>query len=215
MIDGRRAAGLAACVAAGCLWACGPKRVAPPPGGPGTTLTVLLPDSESGAVGRAVVSTPNGSGTVELSSARESTSASANSPPSPAVVLSDADVQRLFGPALSALPPPPQRFTFYFKFESDELTDESRALVPDILAAVKGRPSPEVVVVGHTDTTGSTASNFELGLKRANMVGNLLIQAGMDAGAIDITSLGESDLIVQTADDVAEPRNRRVEIVVK
>ena len=46
---------------------------------------------------------------------------------------------------LSALPPPPQHFTCYFRFESDELTDESRALVPEILQAVRiarSRTSP-------------------------------------------------------------------------
>jgi hypothetical protein len=30
----------------------------------------------------------------------------------------------------------------FFRFESDELTDESRALVPEILQAVKNRPFP-------------------------------------------------------------------------
>src|SRR5262245_44530515 len=130
MNDRRRTAALAAIVAAGCLISCGPRRVAGKPAGP--TLTVLLPDPETGAVGRAVVAAPAGS--VELDAARESTTAaSATSPPAPVTVLSEADVQQIFGAALSALPPPPQSFTFYFKFESDELTDESRALLPQIL----------------------------------------------------------------------------------
>ena len=50
-----------------------------------------------------------------------------------------------------------------FRFESDELTADSEALVPEILRAVGQRPVPEVVVTGHTDTTGTSASNFELG----------------------------------------------------
>ena len=74
--------------------------------------------------------------------------------------MSEADVQRLFGDALSALPPAPQHFTLFFRFESDELTDESRALLPQILQAVKDRPFPDVAVVGHTDTTGTAAINY-------------------------------------------------------
>ena len=57
-------------------------------------------------------------------------------------VLSEAEVQAQFGSLLSALPPAPQHFILYFRFESDELTAESRALVPDILRAVKDRPVP-------------------------------------------------------------------------
>lgn len=208
----RQVAALAALVAGGFVWSCGPRRIQEFDR-PGQTLTVLLPDPESGTVGRATVSSP--SGTTDLAGARESTAASVNQPPAPVVVLSERDVQALFGAALSALPPPPRRVTLYFRFESEELTDESRALVPEILKTVRGRPAPEVVVVGHTDTTGSSAFNFELGLKRANSVRDLLVEAGLDAPSVEVMTLGEADLLVPTPDEVLEPRNRRVEIVVQ
>ena len=89
--------------------------------------------------------------------------------------MSEADAQLLFGETLSALPPAAQHFTLYFRFESDELTDESRALLPQILQAVKDRPFPDVAVVGHTDTTGTPAGNKELGLRRANAIRNRLV----------------------------------------
>ncbi len=129
--------------------------------------------------------------------------------------MSEAEVQRLFGDVLATLPPPPQHFTLYFRFESDELTEESRALVPQVLQAVKNRPLPEVAVVGHTDTTGASASNFELGLKRANMVRALLVEAGLDASFIEVISHGEAELLVPTPDDTYEARNRRVEISIR
>jgi outer membrane protein OmpA-like peptidoglycan-associated protein len=72
-----------------------------------------------------------------------------------------------------------------------------------------------VAVIGHTDTTGSAAGNFALGLKRAQMIQNLLVNEGLDASLIEVTSLGESDPLVRTADEVLEPRNRRVEISVR
>ena len=103
----------------------------------------------------------------------------------------------------------------FFRFESDELTDESRALIPRVLQAVKGRPFPDVAVVGHTDTTGTAASNIELGLRRANAIRSLLVAAGVDAAVIEVTSHGEADLLVKTADEVLEPRNRRVDIAVR
>src|SRR2546425_12940570 len=102
--------------------ACGPQRIAGP-SRPGDEMIVLLPDSETGSVGRARVSNPSGS--ADLAAARDTTKVAANQPPGPTKTLREADVKRIFGDALSALPPPPRHFTLQFRFESDELTDES------------------------------------------------------------------------------------------
>jgi outer membrane protein OmpA-like peptidoglycan-associated protein len=124
-------------------------------------------------------------------------------------------VQRVFGRALAALPPAPHQFTLYFKFESGELTDESRGLVPEILRTVKERADPEVAVVGHTDTMGTPRTNVELGLTRATAVRDILVAAGLDRATVEATSHGEGNLLVRTTDETPEPRNRRVEITVR
>jgi len=113
------------------------------------------------------------------------------------------------------MPPAPAQFNLFFRFESEELTDASRALLPQIMDAVTSRPFPEVAVVGHTDTTGPAAVNFELGLRRANTIRSLLVAAGIDRSMISVSSHGETDLLVKTADEVAEPNNRRVDITVR
>jgi outer membrane protein OmpA-like peptidoglycan-associated protein len=195
------------------LPACGAKPVAPTPARPAQALVALLPDADTGKTGRALVTSAEG--TAHLAAERDSTLATANRAPGPVATLSQSEVDRLFGEALTALPPPPGHFTLFFRFESDELTDESRALVQEILNAVKDRTAPEVAIVGHTDTMGAPAKNVELGLKRATMVRARLIDAGLDASLIEVTSHGEGDLLVRTADDTPEPRNRRVEISVK
>jgi len=212
---------LGATVAAALLAACGPKHVKSPEPAPDpktATLVVLLPDDASGRSGFATVSPSPGSkarGSVELAAAREATIVGINRPPTRVTVMSEEEIKRQFGSLLSSLPPAPQHFTLYFRFESDELTAESRALVPDILRAVKQRPLPEVVITGHTDTTGSSTSNFELGLKRATMVRGLLGDAGLDPSSIEVTSHGEAVLLVRTPDNTYEPRNRRVEITIR
>jgi outer membrane protein OmpA-like peptidoglycan-associated protein len=129
--------------------------------------------------------------------------------------MSEADVQRLFGDALAALPSAPRHFTLRFRFESDALTEESAALVPEILRTVKGLAVPEVIVVGHTDTMGDPRANLALGLKRAISVRDLLVKAGLAPSTIEAISHGEVDLLVKTPDNIAEPRNRRVEITVR
>ena len=52
--------------------------------------------------------------------ARESTTVDRNQAPAAVTVLSEADVNRMFGDVLSALPPAPEQFVLYFRFESDD-----------------------------------------------------------------------------------------------
>ena len=180
---------------------------------PAGTLVVLLPDPDDGAMGRAIVS--NAAGTAELEGARASTGIVGTGAPGAVTPLGEAEVRSIFGDVLSALPRRARDFTLYFAFESDQLTAESRALVPQVVQAVKDFPFPDVVVIGHTDTTGSAASNVELGLRRANMVRQILLDAGLQGSIVDVTSHGEADPLVPTPDETAEPRNRRVEISVR
>jgi outer membrane protein OmpA-like peptidoglycan-associated protein len=194
---------------------CGLKRAAHkgPTGPPETTLIALLPDPESGVTGHARVT--NEFGAANLAKPRASTQVKSDGPPGAVSTLSEADVTRLFGAALAALPPEPKHFTLYFKFESDALTDESSLMVPEILAAVTRLAVPEVVVIGHTDTLGDRKANKALGLKRALSVKGVLVDAGIAPALIEVASHGEADLLVKTRNNRAEPRNRRVEISVR
>lgn len=202
-------------VIAGSLGAsCASRRPVQSTPAPPTTpaLVVLLPDPD-GTTGRARVS--NEFGAVDLTAERQSTIVMRDGKPAPVRVMDQAEVERLFAATLAALPPAPRHFTLRFRFESDELTDESRGMLPEILAAVKSFPYPDVAVVGHTDTMGNADANVALGLKRATSVQRLLVSAGLDGNIIEVRSHGEVDQAVKTPDNTPEPRNRRVEIVVR
>ena len=176
-------------------------------------LVALLRDPGTGAVGHARVSNPHGE--VDLTQARESTLIGRGAAPTAPVILSEREVERLFGEVFESLPLEPRHFTLYFRFESEDLTDESRRLVQEVLREVKGRPVPDVVAIGHTDTTGPARGNAQLGLRRANAVRTILVDAGLAQSAVTVTSHGEAELLVRTADGVSEPKNRRVEITVR
>jgi outer membrane protein OmpA-like peptidoglycan-associated protein len=171
--------------AAGSTAACGSRRVASTPVRPGESLIVLLPD-EGGSVGRATIATKSGS--VELRGRRDGTRVVAQQAPAQVTRLSEGQIREIFGEALEALPPPPRRFTLNFQFESNELTDGSKQLLPGILEVVRERAVPDVAVVGHTDTMGSPTANYALGLKRAIMVRDLLVEAGLNASYIEVLS---------------------------
>ena len=193
--------------------ACASKRVAPlaRPAPPATIA--LLPDPETSTIGKAQVG--NEFGSILLDSPRAATRVTADAAPGPVRTLSSDEVDELFGSALAALPPPPKHFILFFEFESETLTEESTQLVPEVLQAVKALAVPEVVVIGHTDTMGSAKANVALGMRRANSVRDILVNAGLPTSTISVTSHGEADLLVKTPDNTPEPRNRRVEITVR
>lgn len=125
------------------------------------------------------------------------------------------EVQERFGPALAAQPARPVRFTLYFVEGTDNLTEDSRRLLQDALSEIRQRPVPDVVVVGHTDSVGSDAVNDALARRRAEAVRTSLIGIGIAPENVVAAGRGKRELAVPTADNVAEPRNRRVEIFVR
>ena len=84
-----------------------------------------------------------------------------------------------------------------------------------MFADLKGRKVADVLVVGHTDTVGSDQFNDALALKRAEAIRRALIERGVAPADVVAVGRGKRELLVQTPDGVAEPRNRRVEIVVR
>ncbi|MGD9904027.1 MAG: OmpA family protein [Vicinamibacterales bacterium] len=200
---------VAVAVAAAVAGCARPRSAGPAP----REVIAVAPDPESGDVGVVSVRTPGGE--TVLDAPYEATSVQAGGAPSPPAVLSEADVQRLFGAALAAVPPPARRFLLYFDTGDDQLTGESAALVPAILDTVASRSVPEVSIVGHTDTTGPAAANVDLGLRRAALIRDRLVAAGLDPGLVDVASHGERNPVVPTPDNTAEARNRRVEVTVR
>ena len=186
----------------------------PRPEAPGLREVVALaPEPESGDVGALTVRTPGGQ--TALDRPYQATTLVRGQAPTAPAVLSPDDVQRLFGDALASMPPPARRFLLYFDTGQDTLTAESQAQVPEILTTVQGRPVPEVSIVGHTDTTGSPTTNVELGMRRAALIRDLLVGAGLDVRLVDVASHGEANPVVPTPDNTAEARNRRVEVTVR
>jgi outer membrane protein OmpA-like peptidoglycan-associated protein len=128
---------------------------------------------------------------------------------------SPQEVQAQFGSALAAQPVRPETFVLYFVEGKDEFTEASKRLVDTVLAEIARRPVPDVLVVGHTDSVGTDPLNDALGLRRAETVRSALIALGVNASDVQAISRGKRAPAVPTPDGVAEPRNRRVEIVVR
>ena len=179
---------------------------------PGTRV-VLLPQAD-GKPSAVMVSTEDGAET--LSEPFERATAAVGKRGAPVVDKADpervrADNKELF----DLMPPPAQRFTLYFEVGGTVLTPASLAVMSEALAAALERSGGEIVVTGHTDTVGALNRNDELSRSRALLVRQLFVARGFPAARVEAVGRGERDLAVPTADEVNEPRNRRVTIVVR
>jgi len=175
------------------------------------TLIVLLPD-EGGASGTVTVETGTRTAVLDapLTAARIGSQGSITKD-----VITPQDVERHFAQALAAQPPAPISFTLYFKEGSTEVMAESRATLEALFAEVARRQAVEVQVTGHTDRTGTDEENDRLSLLRAQAVQQMLLQLGLQASVIRAVGRGEREPLIPTPDEQPEPRNRRVEVIVR
>ena len=118
-------------------------------------------------------------------------------------------------PAMAALPAEPYRARLYFIFDTSTFTPESETEAQKVFDEIKARQIAEAIVIGHTDTMGSEQYNIGLSERRAQRVRQELIRRGIPENIITTKGMGESELLIETADEVAEARNRRVEIDVR
>ncbi len=178
-----------------------------------SSTVVLLPDLD-GQVGAVTVRGAAG-GERALDTVNQAVRVEEKKEVGETYVMSEAEVRERFGLALDAAPSQPARFLLYFKGGSTELTEESARLIPGIVLAIQDRKSTDTSVVGHADRVGSVESNLKLSTRRALAVSELLVSQGAAPEIFHITSHGEENPLVLTEDEVAEPRNRRVEVIVR
>jgi OOP family OmpA-OmpF porin len=115
-------------------------------------------------------------------------------------------------------PGDPEQFVLYFDFGSAKLSSVARPVVNDAADAVRRTVDrgnfSHVKVIGYADTVGSTEGQDKLSLRRANAVRDELVRDGIDVSVIKTEGRGKLEPEVLTDDQVKNPRNRRVRIVI-
>ena len=125
------------------------------------------------------------------------------------------EVKASYGSLLSLQPARARQFTIQFQPNGSQLAPGADAIILQISQALAQLPAAEVIITGHTDRVGTVESNDRLSLQRAEAVRELLVGAGLARASIGVAGRGEREPLVATADEVAEPRNRRVEIKIR
>lgn len=170
---------------------------------------VALLTSPDGTLGQVTVTGPQGAQVLT----KDHTAAALDGK-TPPFEVTPKQLQADFGAALSARPALPEQFLLYFA-QGSELTPESQQVLARLLERAKTRTALDISVIGHTDTQGASAANQTLALERANAMAEQLRGLGLQDAVLVVESHGERNLLVPTADEVAEPRNRRVEITLR
>lgn len=180
---------------------------------PRKSVIILLPE-DGKASGEVTVANARGSQVLNRSWQSVEIAGSQGLPAGP-VLQDETTVQAVFGGVMSAIPLQPAHFRLYYKQGGTELRPESQPLLPAIVKAIAERHPAQLIVVGHTDTMGTAEFNYQLGLRRATSLGELLVSMGAAPAGIETSSRGAADLRVKTPDQTPEPRNRRVEVTVR
>lgn len=134
----------------------------------------------------------------------------------------------VLGVALSGLtvagcvppPPPPvmaaQVYEVFFDLGATGLNERGRTTVENAAAAAGRRPvAAPVEVVGHADAIGGAAANAAISQARAKTVAAALQREGVAPSRIVLRAAGDNAPVVPTGPDDREPRNRRVEVIIR
>ncbi len=135
--------------------------------------------------------------------------------PEPSSDVERSSVREQYASVIEAHPAAPITLMFYFETGTTRLTPESKGRSAALIELIREREPCVVDIVGHADTVDTKAYNYELGVRRAIAVKAFLEQENVRMKRVSITSHGENDLLVPTRDGVDEPRNRRVEVIVR
>jgi outer membrane protein OmpA-like peptidoglycan-associated protein len=120
----------------------------------------------------------------------------------------------------AAPPPLPDDGEVYFELDESDLTPDAQAAINDMIFDIKDRELDGIKVVGHTDTScppgdtqaGCEAYNQTLSERRAETVGQSLVQQGIPVGLITTEGVGMNDLAVATPPRTVNQANRRAQI---
>lgn len=103
-------------------------------------------------------------------------------------------------------------YLVFFNWDAADLGSGALNVLDAVADEVSKNPPTTINIVGHTDTSGPDQYNQRLAFKRANNVKDALVERGVDPSLIMVDAKGETELLVETPDNIREPANRRVNI---
>jgi outer membrane protein OmpA-like peptidoglycan-associated protein len=101
-----------------------------------------------------------------------------------------------------------------FSAGSAELQSSAQTNLKNLASSLQRNPTTNVIIIGHSDNTGTSQQNMDISLQRANAVKTYLITRGVDAARITAMGRGGTEPIADNETENGRAQNRRVEVVI-
>jgi outer membrane protein OmpA-like peptidoglycan-associated protein len=101
-----------------------------------------------------------------------------------------------------------------FDTNSANLKSAARSNLQGLATSLRNNPETNIMIIGHTDNTGSNAYNMDLSVKRAESVKSFIAAENVDPYRLSTQGKGESEPIADNSTEAGRAQNRRVEVVI-
>lgn len=101
-----------------------------------------------------------------------------------------------------------------FDVDQTNLKPAAQSNLQNLASSLKKNSETNIMIIGHTDNTGTAAHNMDLSVRRADAVKNYITSNGIDAARLTTQGKGETEPIADNSTTKGRAQNRRVEIVI-
>jgi outer membrane protein OmpA-like peptidoglycan-associated protein len=101
-----------------------------------------------------------------------------------------------------------------FDFDSFALRSAAQENLANLAASLLRYPDSEVLIVGHTDSSGNAAYNQRLAENRAGSAETFLVGEGVAPGRVQAMGMGETEPMAPETTAIGQQANRRVEVAI-
>ncbi len=101
-----------------------------------------------------------------------------------------------------------------FDVNKSQLKPAATTNIQNLATSLKNNPETTVMIIGHTDDTGSNSHNSTLSEQRAGSVKSYAISQGISSSRLVTKGKGEGEPIADNTTEAGRAANRRVEIVI-
>lgn len=101
-----------------------------------------------------------------------------------------------------------------FAVDSSELSSASKAQLAELAASLTEYEGTDILVAGHTDSSGRDEYNLQLSDRRAKSAAAYLLAQGVPAERIATSAYGETQPVASNDTSEGRAQNRRVEVAI-
>lgn len=101
-----------------------------------------------------------------------------------------------------------------FDVDKTELKPVAKTNLQNLAASLVKNPETNILIIGHTDSTGTVAHNMDLSVRRAESVKSQIVAGGVDGARLSTQGKGPTEPVGDNKTADGRALNRRVEVVI-